>query len=635
MANKFDFELTAKDQATESINRINEAVNNLIPKLDQTPEKLKLGGQQSIDGLLNINSQFDSLTKGARQSVQFIGDIVPPLKMVTGLAVGIGGAATAINSMKNNLVDFANNGYRIQTTAKNISMTTKAFQELTGAMVENGATREAAEGSVSSFFENANEVAHNRGDLSIKAILAKEGIGFSLTKENLVDVGKLITDLNGKFQNFTPGIQALIARKLGLSPEMLNYLRQSTTEVQRLKDQAQRDGLIFSEKDLQNAAAFRKQINQMSSSWDGMLMRSEAWMGQSQLIKDQVGQISDLMKNSFDRYSVAHFFSMGQNNESDYDRMRKASKDEGFKKTLTDIEKYQLNIGYESPELRKKIDARYIPAYRATDFASDVQALHVPGPVTVPPIDPVVDPNARSVRNNNPWNLNYARQAGATREQGVAEPRFARFPTPEAGILAADRQLQLYYSGKSEAAHYQPLQTLTDIISTASPRKDGNNTEGMISGASSELGLDKDAPLNLSDSTLRARVLAAIFRQEGNSRYTPGQIRQVISREESQTQYTDQQVAGAPQVQPSEPAKENSNGEGGKEQIPTIITGEKENINQQHQSANGSEQIAKAISDALKDNKTQIELTIVNSQTGEKKVVTVQGPKVAASLPFP
>lgn len=38
MSNSFDFELVASDQATEAIERINEAIRDLEPKLDKTKE---------------------------------------------------------------------------------------------------------------------------------------------------------------------------------------------------------------------------------------------------------------------------------------------------------------------------------------------------------------------------------------------------------------------------------------------------------------------------------------------------------------------------------------------------------------------------------------------------------------------
>ena len=61
MSNSFDFELVASDQVSEAIDRINEAVRDLEPKLDKTKEGLKLVGQETADGLSGIISRLENM----------------------------------------------------------------------------------------------------------------------------------------------------------------------------------------------------------------------------------------------------------------------------------------------------------------------------------------------------------------------------------------------------------------------------------------------------------------------------------------------------------------------------------------------------------------------------------------------
>lgn len=100
MAKSFDFELTANDEASAAILRIEEIVKHLNPLLDRTRDALALGGQESRDNPDDLGSRFDVLAKNARSGVQFIGDLVPPLKMVGGLTLGLGGAAAVVNVVK-------------------------------------------------------------------------------------------------------------------------------------------------------------------------------------------------------------------------------------------------------------------------------------------------------------------------------------------------------------------------------------------------------------------------------------------------------------------------------------------------------------------------------------------------------
>ncbi|MCP1065407.1 hypothetical protein M5G07_07045 [Serratia symbiotica] len=103
-------------------------VKNLNPLLNKTREGIALGCQESRDKLDILGSQFNVLARHARSGVQFMGDLVPPLKMVRGLTLGLGGVAAVVNIVRNNLTECANASYRIDTVARNVSMTAGAFQ---------------------------------------------------------------------------------------------------------------------------------------------------------------------------------------------------------------------------------------------------------------------------------------------------------------------------------------------------------------------------------------------------------------------------------------------------------------------------------------------------------------------------
>lgn len=378
MANSFDFELTASDQASAAIMRIEDVVKNLNPLLDKTRDSLELGGQDSRDNLDDLNKRFDVLSRNAREGVQFISDLVPPLKMVGGLTLGLGGAAAAVNIVKNNMVEFANAGYRIDTIAKNISMTTDAFQELTGAMIENGSAREDAENSIAGLFDNATAAAYGENPAFL-AVLNTQGIGISKTKEGLADVSKLVKDINESMQTMSSGEQALFIKKLNLSPDMLSLLRNTTGEVQRLKDQARRDGLIFSDNDLQHALAFRLQLNQIEAAYDGMLMKGQAWLGQSEMLRSSVDQIKQIVTHGLDSATVGSILTFNRGGQQ-ADLLRRAGGDDEFKDTLSWDEKLDLKLGYASGDLVKKLNSYYGPQIKAQQLQDDVQSLYVREP---------------------------------------------------------------------------------------------------------------------------------------------------------------------------------------------------------------------------------------------------------------
>ncbi|WP_413510009.1 hypothetical protein [Serratia liquefaciens] len=626
MAKSFDFELKANDEASAAILRIEEVVKNLNPLLDKTRDALALGGQDSRDNLDDLGSRFDVLAKNARSGVQFIGDLVPPLKMVGGLTLGLGGAAAVVNVVKNNLTNFANTGYRIDTIAKNVSMTADAFQELTGAMIENGSAREAAEGSVGDLFEKANDAAHGRND-GFLALLKQRGVGISLTKDGLADVGKLVNDLNRSMQSLPAGQQALFANKLGLSPELLSYLRNTTSEVQRLKDQARRDGLIFSDKDLQNALAFKQQLNQIGAAYDGMLLKGQAWLGQSETLAASVDQIKQVMTNGLDSTAVGSILTFNRGGKQ-ADIIRNAQGDDKFKDTLSWKEKLDLKLGYASEDLIKKLDGYYKPVWRADrlkgdlDKATGPQAGNQTGNNFGMGLGPYGQPgnNALGLRNNNPGNLRAA--PNATGRNGG----FVTFETPVDGLAALSRQLMLFGDRGNN--------TLNSMIRTYAPPNE-NITQAYIDGVAGQTGFNPAEPLDLHSPEVLQKLIPAIIKHENGAQpYTADEISKGINDSvndvrwgglRDQNNLFDQRQSGV--FEPGDPT------------VPLTAQSPKAPESQASLFAPNTDgeaaigQITEAMSKAIDENKFQLEITLVNPQTGERrKVQTDGGGRVALSM---
>lgn len=604
MANSFDFELTASDQASSSIQRIEEAVKNLNPLLKKTRDGLALGGQESRDKLDSLGSQFDVLARNARSGVQFIGDLVPPLKMVGGLTLGLGGSAVAINAVKNNLTNFANAGYRIDTIAKNISMTTDAFQELTGAMIENGSEREAAESSIGNLFERANDAAHGRNN-EFLALLQQEGIGIGLTKEGLADVGKLINDLNRSMQSLPAGQQALFANKLGLSPDLLSYLRNTTSEVQRLKDQARRDGLIFTEKDLQNALAFKQQLNQIGAAYDGMLMKGQAWLGQSETLAASVDQIKQVVTNGLDSTAIGSILTFNSGGKQ-ADVLRQAQGDEKFKDTLSWKEKLDLKLGYASEDLIKKLNNYYKPAWRAEKVGKQLQS----------DLEQVVYPTPQNV-------INPIEQAlGNTPEQQHLSQLETKNNLPP-GLLdrvwntESSRGKKLFSSAGAEGPFQFMPPTGRDYgLNNRSDRMDFYKSSDAAARYLSDL-------LKRFDGDVRKAVAAY--------NWGPNRVDKLgLDRAPRETRnYLQKIMPGLPVFYPQSGGFENNYSEPSGGTHPPIFgmatsNGDASEINQN---------LVSAISKAMVDNKFQLEITLVNPQTGERRKVQADGGgRVALSM---
>ena len=114
----------------------------------------------------------------------------------------------------------------------------------------------------------------------------------------------------------------------------------------------------------------------------------------------------------------------------------------------------------------------------------------------------------RGIRNNNPGNLNFAHQPGAVLEPagpGIT-PRFARFPTAEAGLEALRDQLCRYITRDG-------IDTVAGIISKWAPPTE-NDTAAYIRGVAHSLGVEPATRLGQPTPRLISGLMNAIIRFE-------------------------------------------------------------------------------------------------------------------------
>ncbi|HCD7173216.1 hypothetical protein K9J15_03460 [Enterobacter cloacae] len=116
----------------------------------------------------------------------------------------------------------------------------------------------------------------------------------------------------------------------------------------------------------------------------------------------------------------------------------------------------------------------------------------------------------RGIRNNNPGNLNYVGQAGATMEGGEGG-RFAVFESMQHGIAALYKQLQLYFK--------RGINTLSSIVKTYAPASDNNNVDAYISALTKATGKGANEVLDSGDTATIARLMKGIVDHENGKGY--------------------------------------------------------------------------------------------------------------------
>lgn len=152
--------------------------------------------------------------------------------------------------------------------------------------------------------------------------------------------------------------------------------------------------------------------------------------------------------------------------------------------------------------------------------------------------DPEASAGPRGIRNNNPGNLNYAGQRGASLESGP-NARFAAFGTPQAGLNALAQQLSLYGSRGTD--------TINAIVAKYAPASE-NDTGAYAASLAKALGVAPGTKLNLQDPSVMQGLMRGIVSHEnGQNPYSSDMYRQAAATTQSRTlqQETNINIYGA------------------------------------------------------------------------------------------
>lgn len=613
MSNSFDFELVAGDHVSEAIAHIDEAVRNLEPQLEKTRKGLQLGGQETLDGLNGYNSRLDIMASTARDNVQFIGDMIPPLKIVgemsskiagMGLAGGVvgavGGVAYATGKLAESYKEAARGAYDLDTHAKNTAMSVQDFSRLSGALQLVGADSESAASSIEGIFKSLNE-ANSAGNAVVMSAMAQIGAQIEKNKDGSVNTLKTLESIARIFPKIRPDQQKSFANAMGLTPEMLTLLREGS-KYAGLLAKADKVGLTVDPVLNQQLTSFDVAVKEASASWDGFKSKLERKVYASidtNGLTDMVNGFTDMLANNFDNISMGRF--AGQNKGDDSELMRRALADPEFQKRLNGNEKNQLTAGVMTDEARKKYHQYFYNQDRSRQLLRDVNAITRPAPVRGQiPYSPA-SKNTPGFRNHNPGNLKAA--PNSTGKRG----KFSTFASDDDGLSAMARQLMLYGDRGNN--------TPGGIIQTYAPSSE-NNTRAYIDDVTSRTRYGADQRLDLHNPEVLKTLMASMIQHEqGSQPYTEEQLKKAI-----QSAIMDDQWSGQRNPERlTQQRRDIISGAGGGGRSSSILSpadGDS-NVNVI------TENITRSLTDALAEQPLRLEITMINDK-GERKTYNVE-----------
>ncbi|ELN0130429.1 transglycosylase SLT domain-containing protein [Raoultella planticola] len=387
MSNSFDFELIADDRVSATIDEINESIKNLLPHLDETQEKLNLGGDETVDSLDDVSGRLDKMSRSARDNVQFIGDIIPPLKIVGELAgkmAGFGAAGVIGFGMKkvaDGFRDAAKEAYNLETHAQNTAMSAKAFSMLSGALRILGTDSETAAASIESVFKSLNEAASG-SNAGVTGAMEQIGAQIIKNKDGSLDLLSTLNSISSALQNWSPSQQKSFANAVGLTPEMLTLLREGS-KYAGLLAKAEKFGLTVDPGLNKQLSDVNVTMNELGAAWDGLINKSEKkvlkFVMSDGSVKNGLEGVTDLLTNG-DLTGLSH--AAGFINTDEAEKLRRIQGNKELYNKLTRRERGAVDAGFMTDAVRKRYDAEYGATDAAERLRGDMSVImpkKVPG----------------------------------------------------------------------------------------------------------------------------------------------------------------------------------------------------------------------------------------------------------------
>lgn len=618
MANSFDFELHADDQVSAAIQRIDDVVKRLNPLLETTTDNLKLGGQDSLDGLDSLSERLSQISTFARDNVQFIGDMVPPLKMVGELGGKLGGAlkfgaagaaaygiGKGVAYMAGSLQDASHSAYELDVAAKNAGMRVDDFSRLSGAMQILGVDAASANRSVEGLYATFNDALQGRNDKTL-AMLTQIGVQIVRNKDGTADVLKTMERLAQVIPTLSSETQKTVTDTMGLDAASLALLREGL-RFKNLLAKSDKFGLTVDPQLNSELTALDRTINELGASYEGLKQRTKnnifSWLLSDGSVKDGLKGITDVFSNGLDSISLGHAIGLNRGNEAE--QLRWGYNNPKFYESLGEWDKIALDYGYMTEGYRDKYQTWQRPNEAVNQLQADISNSAEPFYGSGVSYEQQKN-NARGLRNNNPGNVRAAPNAIGY------DGSFPIFASAKDGNAAMARQLMLYGDRGNN--------TLNGIIHTYAPSNE-NDTQAYVNDVAKQTGFDPRARLDLSSPETLNKLMAAMIKHENGSQPFSnddlmGSIHDAVFEPRWSGKRDKNTLINQRDGWESSLAGDGSpTQDAGQASILAPVSIQQEDLSK----------VSEAMSKAISENKFQLEVTLINSQTGERHKVQADG----------
>ena len=518
-----------------------------------------LKGQRQVDDARKKNEEAEN--KASKEEAARAKKTVDSITKVRDQVVGLFAVFTAGKGLKDFISDLTNSDAALGRTANNIGVSTGQLSAWQGVAERAGGSAAGITGSMQGLSQQFQQLALT-GQSSVVPYFRAVGVTLADASGKMRPLSDILLDLSDRLKGMDPSKAQALGRGMGIDEGTVNVLMQGRTAIAGLLAEQEKLGHA-NEADAagaqQRLAAFRglvqvstdlgrKLLTELTPAIMGM---TKALTGFSEWAESHptavkaafaaitlvVGVLSTALAIGLAGSAVAAviagfgtigtalsvlsgaFVALGAIVMSPFALIVAGVATAGVAayelyKHWDSVKALFSSIGDKALAMWDVITGKKHGGPTAPVTAAAVAATLVPVQAATQAVTSGLR-QPRGIRNFNPGNLNFAGQAGATRETGPGG-RFAVFRTMEEGIHALSRQLQIYGSRGND--------TIKGIISMYAPANE-NNTKNYIQSVVKKLGSGAEEHLNLKDPAVLKAMISAITTMEvGSHKISESQI---------------------------------------------------------------------------------------------------------------
>lgn len=602
--NTFDFELVADDKASGVIRQIETELSRLRPSVRDTKENLNLGGNDTVSSMGAVGDKLRNISDVAKNGVQNIGDMIPPLKnfgelsnKYLGLAKKIGGIGAigyAGYQMASQIRDEGRKATEVSTSAKSMGMSVEEETRLTGTLQQRGVEEAEARQSMSGYYVELDKAVKGQNN-ELLASIRQIGADIYQKKDGSVDVTKTLQSLEKAIAKIPESRNWELQSKVGLDNNLLGLMREGQFNARMEKsDQL---GLTRQTEVVEKLSKLDTALNELSSAWEGRKTQTKdsvnGFFADDSVIEG-IGGIQELMTYGPDSSAISRTLGIINGDESQI--LRWAYNTPEFYDQLDWGDQAAVSLGFMTDNIQKEYDKW--------------QKEHTPPKKeeTVPDYGKTPDnwiqhdqfnPNTRGFRNKNPGNLRDANNKIGL--QGQGKDTMAVFASERDGLAAMSRQLMLDAErGKNR---------IDDYIRKYAPANE-NKTQEYIDMVSKQTGYGAYESLDMHDPEVLVKLMNAMIKVENGAQpFSYDQVMEGIMDSIMDDRWKGLRNPDRVMEQRDQMAlrEEQQKNDQQAQETPSINTN--------NQATQAVDMITRALSEALQQN-SKLEITLVN---GDKR----------------